>query len=105
MLGSVEGTTPGAAPDRGTEQLLSTARSAGGDLIERVGELDTLAVALAELEGRVGGVVTVQAPAGLGKTTLVERAIARATEAGYRVRSAAPGPQEPHRPRHGSLRG
>jgi DNA-binding CsgD family transcriptional regulator len=93
MLGCVEGIGPGAAPDRGTELL---PRSAGGDLIERDGELETLAVALARLEDRVGGVVTIKAPAGLGKTTLVERATARAAEAGYRVRGAAPGPQERH---------
>ena len=74
----------------------SATRSTGGDLIERDGELDTLAGALATLEDRVGGVVTVKAPAGLGKTTLLERATAGATEAGYRVRSAAPGPQERH---------
>jgi DNA-binding CsgD family transcriptional regulator len=76
--------------------LLPSARSAGGDLIERDGELDTLAAALASLEDRVGGVVTVKAPAGLGKTTLLKEATAGATEAGYLVRSAAPGPQERH---------
>jgi DNA-binding CsgD family transcriptional regulator len=96
MLGSVEGTRAGAAPGGGTEPLRANARSAGSDLIERDRELETLAAALARLEDRVGGVVTVVAPAGLGKTTLVERATAGATEAGYRVRSAAPGPQERH---------
>jgi DNA-binding CsgD family transcriptional regulator len=96
MLGSVEGMRPGAAPGDGTESLRVNARSAGEDLIERDAELETLAVALARLEDRIGGVVTVNAPAGLGKTTLVERAITAATRAGYRVRSAAPGPQERH---------
>src|SRR3984957_8416288 len=96
MLGSVEGTRVGAAPGGGTEPLRANARFAGSDLIERDRELETLAAALARLEDRVGGVVTVVAPAGLGKTTLVERATAGATEAGYRVRSAAPGPQERH---------
>ncbi len=96
MLGSVDGTRPGAALGGGQELLLSRARSRGGDLIERDRELNTLAAAVAVLEDRVGGVVTVQAPAGLGKTTLLERAIVGATEAGYRVRRAAPGPQERH---------
>jgi DNA-binding CsgD family transcriptional regulator len=93
MLESVEGIGPGTAPGGGTEVL---PRSAGGDLIERDGELETLAVALARLEDRVGGVVTINASAGLGKTTLVERATAGATKVGYRIRSAAPGPQERH---------
>ncbi len=93
MLGVVEGTGPRAAP--GTTKLRPIDDPSCGDqLIERDGELDTFAVALARLEDRVGGVVTVTGPAGLGKTALLERAIARATEAGYRVRGAAPGPQE-----------
>jgi DNA-binding CsgD family transcriptional regulator len=96
MLASVDGTRPSAGPPGASERPLSAAQSAGSDLIERDGELDAVAVALARLEDRVGGVVTVKAPAGLGKTTLVERAIARATGAGLRVRTAAPGPQERH---------
>ena len=86
MLRSVDGIRPGAAPGGGQELLLSRARSTGGDLIERDGELDTLALSLAALEDRIGGVVTVMAPAGPGKTTLLDRATAGATEAGYLVR-------------------
>jgi DNA-binding CsgD family transcriptional regulator len=92
----VDGSRPGAGPPGAPELSLPTARSAGSDLIERDDELDALAVALVRLEDRVGGVVTVKGPAGLGKTTLVEHAIARATGAGVRVRTAAPGPQERH---------
>ena len=58
--------------------------------------METLAVALTRLQDRVGGVVTINASAGLGKTTLVKRATAAATQAGYWIRSAAPGPQERH---------
>ena len=75
-----------------------SARSAGDDLIERDGELDTLAVALARLQDRVGGVVTIKAPAGLGKTTLLERATAGAT------RGRLPGSQRRPRPAGASLR-
>src|ERR1700735_1801397 len=96
MLGSVEGTRAGAAPGSRTEALPANARFADGDLIERDGELDMLAAAVARLEDRVGGVAPVRAPAGRGKTTLVGRATADAAEAGHRVRSAAPGPQERH---------
>jgi DNA-binding CsgD family transcriptional regulator len=96
MLRSVEGTRPGAAPGGSAELPHSGVRSAGVDLIDRDGEQDTIAVALAALEQRVGGVITVEAPAGLGKTTLVGRATAHAADAGYQVRSAAPAPQERH---------
>src|ERR1700722_17164680 len=96
MLGSVEGTRPRVAPGSGTELVSASALAARDDLIERDGELETLAAALARLEDRVGGVVTITGPAGLGKTTLVEQAIAGATGVGYRVRAAAAGPQERH---------
>src|SRR5580693_3803023 len=96
MLGAMEGTGPRVALAGTAKPLPSDARSRGGQLIERDGELHTLAVALTRLENRVGGVITVRGPAGLGKTTLLESAIARATEAGYQVRGAAPGPQERH---------
>jgi DNA-binding CsgD family transcriptional regulator len=96
MLGSVEGIPPGAAPGSGTDLLSPNVRSADGDLIERGSELETLAAAVGRLEDRVGGIVTVRAPAGLGKTTLLERAAAAAARAGYRVRVAAAGPQERH---------
>jgi DNA-binding CsgD family transcriptional regulator len=96
MLGAMEGTGPRVALAGTTEPLPSDARSRGGQLIERDCELDTLAVALTRLEDRVGGVISVRGPAGLGKTALLESAIARANEAGYQVRGAAPGPQERH---------
>jgi DNA-binding CsgD family transcriptional regulator len=96
MLASVDRTRWGAGPGDGQDLPISRARAASGDLIERDGELATLTGALAELEDRTGGVVTVKAPAGLGKTTLLERAIAGAASTGYRVRRAAPGPQERH---------
>jgi DNA-binding CsgD family transcriptional regulator len=96
MLPSVDGTRRGVGPGDGQDLPIACAPSAGDDLIERDGELATLARALAALGDRVGGVVTVKAPAGLGKTTLLERAAAAATAAGYRIRRAAPGPQERH---------
>ncbi len=96
MLPSVDGTGRGAAPGDRRGLQVSGVRSAGDALIERDGELDTLALARVALEGRVGGVVTIKASAGLGKTTLLDSATAGATEAGYRVRRAAPGPQERH---------
>ena len=71
-------------------------RAAPSGLIERDGELAALTGALTALERRIGGVVTVKAPAGLGKTTLLERAAADATAAGCRVRRAAPGPHDRH---------
>jgi DNA-binding CsgD family transcriptional regulator len=96
MLASVDRTRRGAAPGDGENLPISRARSAGEDLIERDSELAVFAGALAALEDRVGGVVTVKAPAGLGKTTLLEHAISDATAAGHYVRRAAPGPQERH---------
>jgi DNA-binding CsgD family transcriptional regulator len=96
MLPSVDGIGRGVGPGDGQDLAISPVQSASGDLIERDGELATLAGALAALDDRVGGVVTVEALAGLGKTTLLERAVAEATAAGHRVRRAAPGPQERH---------
>ena len=92
----VSGIGPDAGPGEGKGALGAGARSVGGSLIERDGELDALAAALTRLADRDGGVVTVVAPAGLGKTTLVEQAAAGAADAGFLVRSAAPGPQERH---------
>src|SRR4051794_15082472 len=63
-------------------------------LIERVFELDALRAAV--LGG--GGVVVLEAPAGLGKTVLLEHAAALAEECGWLVRRAAPGPLEQHLP-------
>jgi ATP/maltotriose-dependent transcriptional regulator MalT len=65
-------------------------------LIERAVELGRLAGAVRRLAEGEGGVVVLDAPAGLGKTALLERAALFATEAGCLVRRAAPGPLERH---------
>jgi DNA-binding CsgD family transcriptional regulator len=92
----VDGTGPDAGLGDGNRRLPLSARSPDGDLIERDRELSTFAAAFARLQDRVGAIVTVRAPAGLGKTTLLGRATASAVDAGLQVRSAAPGPQERH---------
>ena len=51
---------------------------------------------MTRLAGGEGGVVVLEAPAGLGKTVLLEHAEQRARDAGCRVRRAAPGPLERH---------
>jgi len=61
-------------------------------LIERAVELDALRAAV---RGG-GGVVVLEAAAGLGKTALLEHAAALASESGWLVRHAAPGPLEQH---------
>jgi DNA-binding CsgD family transcriptional regulator len=65
-------------------------------LIERAVEVDMLDAAVARLGTGEGSVVVLEAPAGLGKTVLLEHAEERATAAGCRVRRAAPGPLERH---------
>jgi DNA-binding CsgD family transcriptional regulator len=65
-------------------------------LIERALELDVLRAAVTRLVSGVGGIVVLAAPAGLGKTVLLEHAAQEATRAGCRVRRAAPGPLERH---------
>jgi DNA-binding CsgD family transcriptional regulator len=67
-------------------------------LIERAVELDVLGAAVAGLRRGTGGVVVLDAPAGLGKTALLEHAMHAATDAGCLVRHAAPGPLERHFP-------
>ena len=67
-----------------------------GLLIERTLELDALGNAVTRLAGGEGGIVVLAAPAGLGKTALLEHAAQEATGAGCRVRRAAPGPLERH---------
>jgi DNA-binding CsgD family transcriptional regulator len=67
-----------------------------GLLIERTLELDVLGDAVTRLAGGEGGIVVLAAPAGLGKTALLEHAAHEATRAGCRVRRAAPGPLERH---------
>jgi DNA-binding CsgD family transcriptional regulator len=65
-------------------------------LVERDGELEALALALGALHDGDGGLITLRAGAGLGKSTLVEHVVRRGTEAGHLVRTAVPGPQERH---------
>jgi DNA-binding CsgD family transcriptional regulator len=67
-------------------------------LIERVTELDALERAVAGLVGGTGGVVVLEATAGLGKTALLDHAVRVAADAGCLVRRAAPGPHERHFP-------
>ncbi len=64
---------------------------ARSDLIERAAELGALQTAVHD-----GGVVVVEAAAGLGKTALLDRAASLAVDAGYLVRRAAPAPLECH---------
>ncbi len=56
------------------------------------------AEAITRLSGRNGGVVLLEAAAGLGKSALLEHATQSAGDAGYLVRRAAPGPLERHFP-------
>ena len=63
-------------------------------LVERVSELDVLERAVGRLGGGTGGVVVVEAAAGLGKTALLDRAARLAADAGCLVRRAAPGLHE-----------
>jgi DNA-binding CsgD family transcriptional regulator len=67
-------------------------------LIERAVELGMLAGAVRRLADGEGGVVLLDAPAGLGKTALLERAALFAADRGCLVRRAAPGPLERHFP-------
>ncbi len=70
-----------------------------GPLAERERELQTLAAAVTQVAaaGR-GGIVTLTAPAGLGKSALLARSDALATAAGCHVRRATPSPLERHFP-------
>ena len=65
-------------------------------LIERTLELDVLGNAVTRLAEGEGAIVVLAAPAGLGKTALLDHAAQEATRAGCRVRRAAPGPLERH---------
>jgi DNA-binding CsgD family transcriptional regulator len=67
-------------------------------LIERAIEVDALSAAIDRLGGGSGGVVVIEATAGLGKTALVEHAARYAIDSGCLVRHAAPGPLERHFP-------
>jgi len=80
----------------GSEHRRGTA--AHPSLIERATELGVLDGAVHHLASGSGGVVVVEAAAGLGKTALLEHAAAAAADAGCLVRRAAPGPLERHFP-------
>jgi hypothetical protein len=67
-------------------------------LIERTVEFEVLAGALRRLDDGNGAVVVLEAPAGLGKTALLEHTARLAADAGIAVRRAAPGPLERHFP-------
>jgi DNA-binding CsgD family transcriptional regulator len=71
---------------------------ATSDLIERATELGVLSAAVRRLAGGEGGVVVLEAPAGLGKTALLERTVEMANDAGCLVRRTAAGPLERHFP-------
>ena len=74
------------------------APSVHAPLIEREAELEVLAEAVDRLAAGGSGVVVLEAPAGLGKTALLEHAASLAIAAGCLVRRAAPGPLERHFP-------
>src|ERR1700754_2013561 len=67
-------------------------------LIERAVELEVLRAGAARLAAGGSGVVVLEAPAGLGKTALLDYGAGLAEAAGCLVRRAAPGPLERHFP-------
>jgi DNA-binding CsgD family transcriptional regulator len=82
-------------PNRRPRVLGLVPASAGeARLVERDVELEALRRAVDGLTDGRGGVVLVDAPAGLGKTSLLEFAARRATNAACLVRRASPGPFE-----------
>ena len=76
----------------------AAAREHAAALIERAVELEVLGGAVRCLTEGDGGVVVLDAPAGLGKTALLEHTALTAADAGCLVRRAAPGPLERHFP-------
>ncbi len=67
-------------------------------LVERESELAVIGRAIAAAEGGTGQTIVVEAPAGLGKTALLDAAEQQARAAGWLVRRAAHGPRERHFP-------
>jgi DNA-binding CsgD family transcriptional regulator len=63
-------------------------------LIERAAELEVIERAVARVAGGTGGIVVLEAPAGMGKTLLLEHSARIAADAGCLVRRAAPTPYE-----------
>jgi len=72
-------------------------------LVERVHELDVLERAVTRVASGTGSAVILEAPAGLGKTALLEHGARLAANAGCLVRRATPGPHE-HGFRFGMIR-
>ncbi|MDA0166947.1 AAA family ATPase, partial [Solirubrobacter ginsenosidimutans] len=72
------------------------APGAPAPLIERAHELDVLAGGVAGLAAGRSAVIVLDAPAGLGKTALLDQAAELAARSGQRVRRATPGPLERH---------
>src|SRR4051812_42310925 len=64
-------------------------------LIERDRELEVLGEAVTLLAGGQGAIVVLAAPAGLGKTALLEHAADEATPPAGPGRRAPPGPPDP----------
>ena len=86
-------------PRRSNLRLATEAPSSSpvrATLIERAVELEVLAAAVRRLADGGGGVVVLEAPAGMGKSALLEHAAAQAEGAGCLVRRAGPGPLERH---------
>src|SRR5690242_7890006 len=92
--------TIGARNLRDTRQLRAlrmapAARTAAGErLIERGHELAVLNRAVASMGDGDGEVIVFEAPAGLGKSALLDHAALLAEDAGCLVRRAGPGPLE-----------
>ena len=63
-------------------------------LIERAAEISTLERSLASVSEGTGAAVVIEAPAGAGKSALLDVVDTRAREAGWLVRRAAHGPAE-----------
>ena len=87
-----------SASTRRSSLRIVSSPPAPSPLIERAVELEVLRAAVDRLAAGGSGVVMVEAPAGLGKTALLDHGAKLATAAGCLVRRAAPGPLERHFP-------
>ena len=79
---------PAFAPDPPSRARCSSATA----------ELEALADAVTGVAGGRGAIVVLEAPAGLGKTVLLDHASDLAEDADFELRRAAPGPLERHFP-------
>jgi hypothetical protein len=82
-------------PERGRAQPLAEASAAKFDLLEREGELAMIEGAIDASE-RGGRLLVIEGPPGIGKTSLVAEAKARAQRAGMQVLSARGSELLPH---------